>query len=227
MATRKPGRHATKGKASTRTKGTKRRIRPLGPIGIVGGLLVASAALRVGLMATSAIAAAEPPAEHEPPAEPPLAEAAPADGIAPLCTSDTDLQRVLDALRAREERIIAAEADIAARSEAVAALEHEAQSRVSDAMSAEDALKKTMALADAASETDLAQLASVYERMKPPKAAALFETMQPEFAAGFLGRMRPDSAAQIMAAMNSDKAYAISVILAGRNANAGKVPESH
>ena len=85
---------------------------------------------------------------------------------------------------------------------------------------AEESLVSTMARASTASENDLTRLTAVYENMKPKEASALFEEMDPEFAAGFLGRMRPDAAASIMTGLNSGKAYAISVILAGRNANA-------
>ena len=50
----------------------------------------------------------------------------------------------------------------------------------------------------------------------------MVEAMKPEFAAGFVGRMRPDAAADIMAGLKPEFAYSISVILAGRNANAKK-----
>jgi flagellar motility protein MotE (MotC chaperone) len=46
--------------------------------------------------------------------------------------------------------------------------------------------------------------------------------MDPDFAAGFLGRMRPAAAAGIMAGLSPQKAYTISVLLAGRNAQAPK-----
>jgi flagellar motility protein MotE (MotC chaperone) len=44
--------------------------------------------------------------------------------------------------------------------------------------------------------------------------------MSPEFAAGFLGRMAPEAAAAILSGMSAEAAYGISVIVAGRNANA-------
>ncbi|WP_425092254.1 MotE family protein [Tropicimonas sp. S265A] len=72
-----------------------------------------------------------------------------------------------------------------------------------------------------ASETardDLDRLVSVYEAMKPKDAAGLFETMSPEFAAGFLGRMQPQIAAQVLSGVSPDFAYAVSVLIAGRNA---------
>ena len=83
---------------------------------------------------------------------------------------------------------------------------------------AEADLTATIALADSAAETDLAQLTTVYENMKPKEAADLFAEMSPPFAAGFLGMMRPDSAAQIMTELEPEVAYSFSVVLAGRNA---------
>jgi flagellar motility protein MotE (MotC chaperone) len=65
---------------------------------------------------------------------------------------------------------------------------------------------------------DLDRLVSVYEAMKPKEAAGLFQTMSPEFAAGFLGRMQPQSAAEILSGVSPDFAYAVSVLIAGRNA---------
>ena len=79
----------------------------------------------------------------------------------------------------------------------------------------------TLALADGATEADVARLTTVYEQMKPKESAALFEEMDPTFAAGFLARMRPEAAAGIMAGLSPEAAYTISVVLAGRN---GAVP---
>jgi flagellar motility protein MotE (MotC chaperone) len=77
-----------------------------------------------------------------------------------------------------------------------------------------------MAQSEVAAEDDLSRLTSVYENMKPKEATEVFARMAPEFAAGFLGRMRPDAAALILSGLDPDKAYSISVLLAGRNANA-------
>ena len=94
--------------------------------------------------------------------------------------------------------------------------------RLAQITDAENKLLDTLALSNSAAEDDLARLTTVYENMKPKDAAALFEAMKPEFAAGFVGRMRPDAAADIMAGLKPEFAYSISVILAGRNANAKK-----
>jgi flagellar motility protein MotE (MotC chaperone) len=139
-----------------------------------------------------------------------------------LCQTDTDLQRVLDALLVREEGIATTELQLNQRLATVRKLEAEAEKRITQAEEAEAALKATMALAQTASETDLGQLTNVYQKMKPKNAASLFQEMEPAFAAGFLARMKPEAAAPILASMDAQAAYAISVTLAGRNANAGK-----
>lgn len=92
--------------------------------------------------------------------------------------------------------------------------------RIAELEKAEQALRDTLAIADQASEKDLLQLTELYQAMKPKDAAALFNGMDPEFSAGFLGRMRPAEAAAIMSGMEAEKAYAVSALLAGRNANA-------
>jgi len=78
-------------------------------------------------------------------------------------------------------------------------------------------LERLLAVARTAAETDIAQLVSVYEAMKPKDTARIFAEMTPDFAAGFLARMQPEVAARVVAALDPEKAYSISVVLAGRN----------
>jgi flagellar motility protein MotE (MotC chaperone) len=87
---------------------------------------------------------------------------------------------------------------------------------------AEARLSQAIETVDGASEDDIGRLTSVYESMKPKVAADLFAQMTPNFAAGFLGRMSPKSAGEIMSGLTPENAYAISVVLAGRNANVPK-----
>ena len=67
-------------------------------------------------------------------------------------------------------------------------------------------------------EGDLTRLTAMYEAMKPADSARLLSSMPVEFAAGFLGRMRPEAAALILAGMEAEPAFAITALLAGRNA---------
>ncbi len=133
---------------------------------------------------------------------------------------DSNLAVVLAELREREARVSAREAALETRLQALAVAEDQISKNIAALTRAEDELAATMALADTAAEDDLSRLTAVYENMKPKEAAPLFEAMDPpQFAAGFLGgRMRPDAAASILAGLDPKTAYAISVILAGRNA---------
>jgi flagellar motility protein MotE (MotC chaperone) len=127
-----------------------------------------------------------------------------------------------EALSEREARVSAKETALEDRLAALALADQAIDIRMKALATAEDQLNETLARADGASEADLTRLTDVYQSMKPKDAAALFSAMAPEFAAGFLGRMRPESSAAIMSGMTPEDAYAISVILAGRNANVPK-----
>ncbi|KEO54557.1 hypothetical protein TP2_06395 [Thioclava pacifica DSM 10166] len=136
------------------------------------------------------------------------------------CPSEPGLMAFLADLKAREAKLIEKEGLLSDRSNAVALAEARLENRLQDLISAEQALAKTVAIADGAADEDVARLVALYENMKPKQAAPLFEEMAPDFAAGFLGRMRPDAAAAVMESLDPKKAYAISVLMAGRNAGA-------
>jgi flagellar motility protein MotE (MotC chaperone) len=183
-----------------------------GALIIVALMFAASGALRLGdglgaslARAAEGTMAAEHPAEA---GEPQSCPAPPAELAA--------------ALSEREARLAAQEAALNDRQSALALAEAAIKGRLEELKQAEADLKATLAIADGAAETDVAQLTAVYETMKPKDAAKVFETMEANFAAGFLGRMRPDAAAAIMAGLSPEKAYEISAILAGRNATAPK-----
>jgi flagellar motility protein MotE (MotC chaperone) len=183
-----------------------------GALILVALMFAASGALRLGdglgaslARAAEGTMAAEHPAEA---GEPQSCPAPPAELAA--------------ALSEREARLAAQEAALNDRQSALALAEATIKGRLEELKQAEADLKATLAIADGAAETDVAQLTAVYETMKPKDAAKVFETMEANFAAGFLGRMRPDAAAAIMAGLSPEKAYEISAILAGRNATAPK-----
>lgn len=171
----------------------------------IAGLLMISGVIRVGLGITGARAL-------ETDVAPKVAVPA----------SDAANMALLASLQEREKRLSGVEAQLADRQQAMALAEKTIDAKLAALKEAESALSATIARAETASEDDLAKLTAVYEKMKPAEAAALFETMAPEFAAGFLGRMRPEAAAGILAGLSPKAAYAMSVLLAGRNA---KVPK--
>lgn len=134
------------------------------------------------------------------------------------CTVNPDYVPVLRALQSREVAAQEREIRLNEYARALTQSKSEVEQQLQDLARAESALRDMIALAKDASESDLDQLTSVYQSMKPKEASALFEKMAPEFAAGFLGRMEPSAAAGILSGLDTDHAYAISVILAGRNA---------
>jgi flagellar motility protein MotE (MotC chaperone) len=131
-----------------------------------------------------------------------------------------DISAALTALRDRQAELDRREAALNERLRSLTLAEHNVAQQMDALRDAEDTLRDLMTKAEEAAEGDLAQLTAVYENMKPKEAALLFERMSPGFAAGFLGRMRPDSAASILSGLTPELAYAISVLLAGRNAEA-------
>lgn len=176
-----------------------------GSLVLLGGLLGASALLRLGDIAGAALA---------------LQASQPAPDAQICAPSETP--EVLAALRRREEKLDARELAISDRLRALTVAEAQARTRIAELATAEARLSATLAHADTAAEDDLGRLTEVYATMKPKEAAALFEEMDPGFAAGFLGRMAPQSAAAIMAGLSPKTAYSFSVLLAGRNARAPK-----
>lgn len=145
-----------------------------------------------------------------------------AESTEPVNSAQTvDFSAAIEALNAREAKVAKTEERLEKRLEILASAEAQFKASRQALVDAEENLAKTIAQAETAMENDVAQLATVYEKMKPKDAAALFAKMDPEFAAGFLGRMKTDIAAAILSGLQPEQAYTISVLLAGRN---GKVP---
>ncbi|WP_298492477.1 hypothetical protein [uncultured Maritimibacter sp.] len=135
-------------------------------------------------------------------------------------TPVTDIARLVQSLKEREDLIAEREAALEERAQTLAIAEDQIRKNLEALEQAEADLKSMIALSAEAAENDIEKLTSLYENMKPKEAVAVFAAMEPNFAAGFLGRMRSDAAAAILAGLDPEQAYAISVILAGRNANA-------
>ena len=182
-----------------------RRRSGRGTLHIIAGLLIASAMVRVGAQVGPALANSTEDAPMEP---------------AEIASPAENTDALLAAFQAREARLAERERQLQDRMQALRVAEIEIEDKLTALRAAEESLSATIAIADSAAETDLGQLTTVYENMKPKEAAALFAEMPPQFAAGFLGMMRPDAAALIMTELEPETAYAFSVVLAGRNANA-------
>lgn len=188
----------------------------LSSLGFVALLLVSSAFFRLSDHSAALVAfAAEGRGEMSEASESTPA-IAPEDGAG----DSFSLKTILEELRRREASVTERENALEERLAAMRLAEGEIEKNLKVLKKAEKELRATMAIAVSAAEDDLVRLTSVYENMKPKEAASLFEEMSPEFAAGFLARMRPDAAADIMVGLEPATAYSISVIMAGRNANA-------
>ncbi|MEM6497273.1 MAG: hypothetical protein AAF709_11150 [Pseudomonadota bacterium] len=174
---------------------------------VVASMLIASGGVRIGIGAGPAIAFAEEQVAGD--AQQSEAEQA-----------DMPVSSLVSALQEREARLQEREVALEDRMRALSLAENELRERLTELQEAEASLMATLALSESANDTDIGRLTTVYESMKAAEAAALFEEMAPEFASGFLVRMQPESAAAIMAGLEPQTAYSISVIIAGRNANA-------
>jgi flagellar motility protein MotE (MotC chaperone) len=199
-----------------------------GSVAAIAILLFCSASIRI-LTSGSEAFAQESQLPTTPTAATPKNLDAPAGSeasAAPLASAAlvnrSELSSLIAALTEREAQVAEREKKVEMRLRALSVADAEIEKRLQTLTQTEQSLRETLSFADEASEKDIQRLTSVYESMKPKDAAALFEEMEPNFAAGFLGRMRPDAAASVMAGLSPQIAYSISVILAGRNANAPK-----
>lgn len=195
------------------TRKRSRRVRG-GALLLTSVLLIGSATLRLGVQAGPAITREMSHATGDP--------AAPMEDAKMTMASSDDMQLLLTALQEREQQLKKREMQIEDQMKALEIADGAIERKLQALVEAEERLGATLALADGASEDDLARLTGVYEKMKPKDAAALFEEMAPEFAAGFLARMRSEAAASVLAGISPRAAYSISVILAGRHANVPK-----
>ncbi|MEM9756614.1 MAG: hypothetical protein AAF914_11505 [Pseudomonadota bacterium] len=186
---------------SRRTKPWRQR----GILTLLAAAFLASGLLRLGgLNLAVADTDAEDMAAPDAPATP-QTEAALATALQAVTARAAELDRREAEIADRQARLDVAAAAV---SERLAALE-EAEARLS----------ALLTLADTAAADDIAQLVTLYETMAAEEAAALFAEMDPAFAAGFISRMRPEAGAALLSEIEPSLAYAISVILATRNAD--------
>jgi flagellar motility protein MotE (MotC chaperone) len=131
-----------------------------------------------------------------------------------------DPSGLLAAIREREQELDRRAARMADRARILEVAEAKYEEQTAALKEAERKLAETLAIAETAAESDLDRMVAVYQSMKPKEAARIFETMDVTFAAGFLARMREDAAARILGGMTPERAYAVSAVIAGRNAAA-------
>lgn len=213
-----------------RTGSMSRGVRRTSTLLFLSACFIASALLRLGDigMAVAQTAADRPAALAAGPREPTVLrpDASAAGGLPSLAEQaaacDAQPAPLLIAIRERVASLDARERHIADRESLLEVTEARIRAEIRRLEEAERALAATLALADGASERDVAHLVGVYETMKPKSAAGIFGTMDPRFAAGFLARMRSDAAAAILGQLDAGIAYAITVEMAGRHVGTGQ-----
>lgn len=189
------------------------KARKSGSLIAIAALFATGGVLKIGMSATQAVALV-----------PEMASGHQEDVFVDY--REEELKELFEALAKREafndarsKQLEAKERDIDAKLAILEEKRVEAQALIAELQEENERLRRTMGQGETASANDLEQLTKVYEAMKPKDAANLFSEMDMEFAAGFLGRMKPQAAAAVMGNLPSTKAYAISAILAGRNAS--------
>lgn len=176
-------------------------------------LIAGAFALAAGFKAADGIGAAR----AQDPATPRATQASLAAPELPARAAVTP-ELLLD-MRRRERDLEEREAQVTARMAALREAEARIRDQIAALEEAEERLEATMALADRAAEEDLQRLTGVFEAMRPEQAAQVVSEMTPDFAAGLIGRLRAETAATILAGIEPRQAWALSAILAGRNAS--------
>lgn len=175
----------------------------------LGLIFATSAVMRLGTIDLAfAQEGAAPPSESMPP---PMMTQTLAEALREIEALRQDLDRRAVALADREQAVLSAQALV--------------EERLAELEAAETRLEALIALSDSAAETDLDRLTAVYETMSPAEAAAIFGQMDASFAAGFLTRMAPAASASLMAELTPEQAYAVSVVIATRNATAPRMQD--
>lgn len=142
--------------------------------------------------------------------------AAQAQATPQVAMANTD--QLLLQIQQEKEELAARASALDARAKAIAEAEDRLRTQLAVLNEARAELETLVTLVDTSAEEDLDRLTLIYQNMKPNQAVALFSEMRVDFAAGFLARMDPISAGAILAGLPPDVGYAVSVALAGRNA---------
>lgn len=182
-----------------------RRLKRSGLLVTLGLIFAASVVLRLGTLDLRLVSTAE--------ASDPEPHASDVGPTAPI-------RAALDEVTALRDRLAEREAAVEDRERAIEAAQLLVEERLAVLEAAELRLQALIQTSDSAAEADLARLTEVYQTMEADQTAALFAQMDPNFAAGFLTRMTPAASGAIMAELDPTIAYAISVVIATRNAGA-------
>jgi flagellar motility protein MotE (MotC chaperone) len=142
------------------------------------------------------------------------------EAVVSLAGPTAPLRSALDEVERLRAELADREARLAEREAALEAAQTLVEERLAELQAAETRLTELIAVSDTAAATDIDRLTRIYETMDAEEAAPLFAQMEPSFAAGFLSRMSPTASAALLSELEPEDAYAISVVLATRNAGA-------
>ncbi len=125
---------------------------------------------------------------------------------------------LIGSLETASEAIRKREIELASKEKLIQQQQLDLAQQIKDLEEAEVRLRSTLGIANKAFEADIAKLVGMYEKMNSVDSARLFEAMDPQLASGFISQMTPAASAEILSLMQTETAYAITAIIAGRNA---------
>jgi len=191
-----------------------RHIRLLPAVIAVGGILL-------GLRGEGLVRAAW--AQEQ--ASPKAGEAALAQDTAPAPkdiveddgeTSSAAEVDVLTSLSKRRAELDAREADLAMRTNVLAAAENRVDGKIATLKQLQDQISTLLGQRDAEQTKQLASLVKTYSAMKPKDAARIFNSLSDDVLIPVAQAMKSDVLASILASMNADAAQKLTVNLANR-----------
>mgnify|MGYP001159261005 CR=1 FL=1 len=136
-------------------------------------------------------------------------------GPVPLTQAEIDL---LQKLAERRETLDARERELALREGLLQAAEQQLQAKTAELTALQAKIEAAMRKQTEEQEKKIADLVSVYEKMKPKDAARIFNELDLDLLVDILGRMKDAKTAPILAGMEEDRARAVTTRLAERHA---------
>jgi flagellar motility protein MotE (MotC chaperone) len=182
----------------------------LGLLGLKGEGLILSA-MAEGQRTSSAdlLAQDTAPLPKDPAAEDPKSDSA----------AEVDVQ---SSLTKRRIELDAREADIAMRTQVLAAAEQRVDGKIAMLKQLQDQISGLLTQRDAEQQKQVASLVKTYSAMKPKDAARIFNSLPDDVLVPVAQQMKSDVLAPVLAAMTSDNAQRLTEKLANRL----KLPET-
>jgi len=129
-----------------------------------------------------------------------------ADADLPAKINSVEERRILLSLREERRKLNREKEIIAERKNELKRLEGEVDKKLDELKKMRQELKTLLAEKDAAEQQRIEELAKIYQKMAPDKAAGVLVNLDEELAVAILNKMKIKSAAQILGRMGQDKA---------------------